>query len=176
MSLYLYVDNANLCTEGKRLSAVNSGLAVDIHDAITREVTDHSWNVDLGKLVQAVRPETESIGSSSVFGFRPPEVDSLWTLAARQGFDVLVSERRTEDIVDVELATRVMADSYERMQPGDTTVLVAGDRGYLPVIESLRQRGHQVRVAFWHHATARELRSGQAEFVSLDDMFDALTM
>jgi hypothetical protein len=175
MSLYVYVDNSNLCTEGKRLSAVNTGLAVDMHDAITRDVTDYSWSCDLGKLVQAVRPASESIGGSSVFGFRPTDADSLWTLAAQQGFEVAVSERHTEDIVDVALATRVMADSYERMQPGDTAVLVAGYRGYLPVIESLRDRGRDVRVAFWHHATARELRSGEFEFVSLDELFDALT-
>jgi hypothetical protein len=175
MSLYVYVDNSNLCIEGRRLSAVNTGLAVDMHDAISRDVSDHSWSCDLGKLVQAVRPSSESIGGSSVFGFRPPEDDSLWTLAAQQGFEILVSEPHAEDIVDVALATRVMADSYERMQPGDTPVLVAGDRGYLPVIESLRSRGWEVRVAFWHHATARELRSGQAEFVPLDGLFDALT-
>jgi len=39
----------------------------------------------------------------------------------------------------------------------------------------LRSRKLDVLVAFWRHATARELRTGDAEFVSLDEIFEDVT-
>jgi uncharacterized LabA/DUF88 family protein len=171
MTLYVYVDNTKLWTEGKRLKAVKTGLAFDMHDAISRDVTDHSWNCDLGKLIQAVCEPSESVSRSSVFGCSPLKNDSVWRLVEQQGFEVSVSDGND----DVAIATQVMADSYERMQPGDKAVLVVGDRDYLPVIESLRARQLGVVVAFWHHATARELRNSTIEHVSLDELFDDVT-
>jgi NYN domain-containing protein len=175
MAVYVYVDNSKLWAEGKRLSAVKAGLAFGMHDAVSRDVLDNSWNHDLGKLYQAVCPPDETIGGSSLFGCRPLGSDSVWALATQRGFDLLVTEFDPADAYDVAVATKVMADSYERMAPGDKAVLVAGGRDYVPVIDSLRSRKLDVLVAFWHHATARELRTGPAEFLSLDEMFDDLT-
>jgi hypothetical protein len=175
MAVYVYVDSSKLWAGGKRISAVNSGLAVDMHDAVSRDVADNSWTFDLGKLYQAVCPPNETIGGSSLFGCRPLDRDSVWALATQRGFDLSVTELDAADSHDVAVATRMMADSYEHMAPGDKTVLIAGERSYLPVVESLRSRQFEVAVVFWHHATARELRTGDVEFVSLDEMFDELT-
>jgi NYN domain len=175
MTLYVYVDNSSLSIEGQRLSAVKSGLAFDMHDAISRDVTDYSWRCDMGALHRAVCPPNESIGGSSLFGTRPHDDDSLWSMAAEQGFDVDVIDGNAASKVDVAVTTKIMADSYEHMQPGDTAVLVAGDRDYLPVIESLRSRRLGVLVAFWEHATARAMKSPPDEFFSLDAHFEDLS-
>jgi NYN domain-containing protein len=175
MAVYVYVDNSKLWAEGKRLSAVKAGLAFGMHDAIARDVLDNSWTHDLGRLYQAVCPANETIGSSSLFGCRPLERDSVWALATQHGFDLSVTEFDPADAYDVAVATRVMADSYEHMVPGDKAVLVAGGGNYLPVIDSLRSRKLDIVVAFWHHATARELRTGDVEFLSLDEIFDDVT-
>ncbi|HUH71087.1 MAG TPA: NYN domain-containing protein [Mycobacterium sp.] len=179
MTLYVYVDNSNVWIEGTRLSAVRQGMATDIHDAMARNVTDHSWSYDFGKLYQAVCPASANIGQASLFGSRPPQNDSLWELARRKGFEVKVFDRNVankEKEVDVAIATQIMADSYERMQSGDKAVLVAGDRDYLPVIESPRTRRLGILVAFWDHATARELKTPAADFFALDGLFDFLTL
>ena len=180
MRLYVYVDNSNVWIEGTRLSAVRQGMATDIRDAMARNVTDHSWSYDFGKLYQAVSSSASaSIGRASLFGSRPPRNDSLWELARRKGFEVQVFDRNVankEKEVDVAIATQIMADSYERMQSGDKVVLVAGDRDYLPVIESLRTRRLGILVAFWDHATARELKTPAADFFAFDGLFDFLTL
>ena len=178
MTLYVYVDNSNVWIEGTRLSAVRRGMAHDMQDAITHNVTDHSWSYDFGKLYQAVS-QGNDVGRASLFGSRPPQNDSLWELAKKKGFEVEVFDRNVankEKQVDVAMATQIMADSYERMQKGDKAVLLAGDRDYLPVLSSLRARGLGVLVAFWDHATSRELKAHRSDFFPLDGLFDYLTL
>lgn len=178
MSLFVYVDNSNLWIEGMRLSAVRKGLAQSITDAINRDVTDHNWTYDFGKLYQALCPAGHKIGRASLFGSRPPVNDSLWQLAENHGFEVHVFDRNfsnKEKQVDVAIATQMMADSYERMQPGDKAVLVSGDRDYLPTVQSLDQRGLPTVVAFWQHATGRELKQAPIDYFNLDGIFDHLS-
>lgn len=178
MTLYVYVDNSNLWIEGMRVSAVRNGQAASMEDAIHRNVTDHSWHYDFGKLYQAVCPAGEAIGRSSLFGSRPPANDSLWQLARDKGFEVFTFDRNIankEKQVDVAIATQMMADSYEHMKPGDKVVLVSGDRDYIPTIESLAARGFPTIVAFWEHATGRELKRPPVDFFPLDRLFAHLT-
>lgn len=86
MTLYVYVDNSNLWIEGMRVSAVKTGMATSLQDAMDRNITDHGWAYDFGKLYKAICPDTEKIGRSSLFGSRPPANDSLWDLARDEGF------------------------------------------------------------------------------------------
>jgi uncharacterized LabA/DUF88 family protein len=178
VTLYVYVDNSNLWIEGMRISAVRRGLATSIDDALEHDITDHGWTYDFGKLYQAVCPIGQAIGRSSLFGSRPPANDSLWQLARNNGFEVSVFDRNyanKEKQVDVAIATQMTADSYEHMSPGDKAVLVSGDRDYLPTIEHLHNRGFPTVVAFWEHATGRELKAPPADFFALDGLFDYLT-
>ncbi|GHF12536.1 NYN domain-containing protein [Pseudolysinimonas yzui] len=178
MTLFVYVDNSNLWIEGRRVSAVNKGMATSLQDAMNRGVTDQTWNYDFGKLYRAICPENETIGRSSLFGSRPPTNDSLWQLARDQGFEVFTFDRNLankEKQVDVAIATQIMADSYERMKAGDRIVLVTGDRDYLPTIESVMARGFPVIVAFWRHATGHELQREPVDFFALDPLFGYLT-
>lgn len=112
---------------------------------------------------EAVCPSTAQIGRSSLFGSRPPANDSLWSLAESAGFEVTVFDRHLsnkEKQVDSAITTQILDDSFQYMRPerGDRAVLLAGDRDYLPPIESLANRGLPTTVVFWTHATARDLR------------------
>ena len=52
MKNYTYIDNSNLFIEGRRVAAVENGMAPNIYDAMNFRIFDHSWNVDYGKLHQ----------------------------------------------------------------------------------------------------------------------------
>ena len=178
MTIYIYVDNSNVWIEGRRISAVRKGLASSVHEATKRKITDQSWTYDFGRLYSLICPEGQTIGRSSLFGSRPPENDSIWDYARSMGFEVFLFNRNAankEKQVDVGIATQIMEDSYEYMKPGDSLLLVSGDRDYLPTIQSLAKRGFPTRVAFWTHATGHELKQPPIEFIALDPAFDFIT-
>lgn len=180
MVLFVYVDNSNVWIEGMRISAVRKGLATSTDDAMTRRITDQSWAYDFGRLYEAVCPDTAKIGRSSLFGSRPPQNDSLWHLAREKGFEVCVFDRNfsnKEKEVDAAITTTILEDSYEHMRSdrGDRVVLVAGDRDYVPPIESLKRRGIPTSVVFWSHATAKDLRAAADNYTDLESLFEFLT-
>lgn len=180
MALFVYVDNSNVWIEGMRVSAVRRGMAANLIEAMNKQVSDQTWTYDFGHLYQAVCPDTAQIGRSSLFGSRPPENDTLWDLARREGFEVFTYDRNfsnKEKEVDVAIATQIVEDSFLHMKPErhDRVVLVSGDRDYLPTIESLRSRGIPTTVVFWKHATAVDLRTKADDFSDLEPLFGYLT-
>ena len=54
MAKYVYVDNSNVWTEGRRAAAVENDLAFDIADAIENKTFDPKWKYDFGKLLELV--------------------------------------------------------------------------------------------------------------------------
>lgn len=180
MVLFVYVDNSNVWIEGQRVSAVKRGYATSVQDAMSRGIVDHTWNYDFGRLYELCCPSTAQIGRSILFGSRPPANDSLWEMARRDGFEVRVFDRNfrnKEKEVDVSLATTMLEDSYEFMSPnrGDRAVLVAGDRDYVPTVQSLQKRQLSTIVVFWSHALSKDLRDAATDHHVLDPHFDFLT-
>jgi hypothetical protein len=177
MSNYLYVDNSNVWIEGMHVAAVHAGMAPDIYVAQDANITDGRWRLDFGKLFDFAGGPRSDVGRAVLFGSRPPPNDSLWSAAERHGFEVIVYDRNIrgrEKKVDVSIATEMMQDSYERMDPAvDEITLIAGDSDYVPTVESICARGIRFYVAFWDHAS-RELKSACTEFVSLDPYLDLL--
>lgn len=47
---YIYVDDSNLYIEGRRVSAVQQGLAENIVQAMKDGVLDHGYTISFGKL------------------------------------------------------------------------------------------------------------------------------
>jgi len=78
-----------------------------------------------------------------------------------------------EKEVDAAITRMLLEDSfmYMRVERTDRVVLVAGDRDYVPAIESLARRGFPTTVVFWEHATARDLRTQADDFTALDPLF-----
>lgn len=178
--LFVYVDNSNIWIEGMRFSAVQQGMVGTFEEAFNRSIVDHSWSYDFGELYRIVGADGSPIGRASLFGSRPPQNDSLWSIARRNGFDPIVFDRNfsnKEKQVDNAISVQMIEDSFIYMKRAlnDRVVLVSGDRDHLPAIESLKRRGFPVGVVFWEHATSMDLRAAADEFVSLAPHFNQLT-
>ena len=50
MAELVYVDNSNVFIEGKRVKAVESGLAMNIYDAMNNRILHHGYKLDFGRL------------------------------------------------------------------------------------------------------------------------------
>ena len=172
MAKYVYVDNSNVWIEGRRASAVENNLAFDIADAMENKTFDPNWKYDFGKLLELVGGKRNGLKKAYLFGSRPPQNDSLWEAARQGGFEVVVEDRNAqnrEKKIDTGIAVRMMEDSYECIEDKsvDEMILVAGDRDYVPVVNSISKRGIRFVVYFWDHA-ATELKDHAAQFVSLN--------
>jgi uncharacterized LabA/DUF88 family protein len=174
MPNFLYVDNSNVWIEGMHVSAVARGLAPSIWDALQHKICDHDWKIDFGRLYEFAGGDPS--GCAMLYGSRPPANDSLWSVAKAKGFEVVVHDRNAanrEKKIDTTIARDIMRDSFQRMKPGDTVTLVAGDSDYVPVAEDLTERALGFDVVFWNHA-ARELKDVATKFVSLDPYLEHL--
>lgn len=177
MSNFLYVDNSNVWIEGMHVSAVAQGIAPDIWSALNHRICDYNWKMDFGKLYEFAGGQSSDVGRAVLYGSRPPANDSLWGIAERKGFEVVVHDRNVanrEKKIDTNIVTDIVSDSFELMNPSnDEITLVAGDGDYVPTIERLRKRGFEFHVVFWEHAS-RELKAAASKFVSLNPYLDFL--
>jgi len=172
MSTYIYVDNSNVWIEGKHVSAVEKGMAANLDVAMKHCICDQYWTYDFGKLLQFTVGDLSKIGRAVLFGSKPPITDTLWDAARSAGFEVKTEDRsyytNKEKKIDMGIGTTILEDSFIRMTPGsDDVVLVAGDRDYVPVVESLKSRGIEFNVCFWNHASS-ELKNLANNFYSLN--------
>jgi uncharacterized LabA/DUF88 family protein len=178
MANFLYVDNSNVWIEGMHVAAVASGKAADIGTAMRHNITD-SWKIDFGRLLEFAGGDKSEIGRAVLYGSRPPPNDSLWRSAERHGFEVVVYDRNIrnkEKKIDTSIATDVVADSYELMNPKrDEITLVAGDADYVPTVERMKRRGLSFHVVFWDQVS-RELRTVATTFTSLNPHLDLLRL
>jgi uncharacterized LabA/DUF88 family protein len=126
---------------------------------------------DFGRLYEFAGGQESGIGRAVLFGSRPPENDSLWSIARSRGFEVIVHDRNLSNRqkkVDTSIAAEMMADAYDHVKPGvDEITLVAADSDYVPIVEKLTARGIKVTVVFWDQVS-RELKDAATSFVSLN--------
>ena len=180
MASYVYVDNSNVWIEGMHIAAVNTGKAPSLAEAQKNNICDYSWSYDFGKLLSFAGGSASEIKRAKLFGSKPPLNDSLWNAAEANGFEVVTEDRNyytnKEKKIDSGICTAIMEDSYELIIPGeDEVILVAGDRDYVPTVESLKRRGITFSVCFWDHA-ARELKEAVDKFYSLNDYHSYLKL
>ena len=180
MAEFVYVDNSNVFIEGRRVSAVRRGLAVDIDHAIKERIFDKNYSLDFGRLHTFVAgDDPQKIKRAALFGSRPPPNDSLWKIAERAGFEPVLEDRNVankEKRIDTGIVTMMMRDAYTRIdRANDVITLVAGDGDYVPTFEALRADGFRVELVFWDHAS-KDLRKacGDKHFVSLNARLDYL--
>ena len=178
MAELVYVDNSNVFIEGQRVRAVESGLAVNIVDAMDRRILDYSFKIDFGKLHEFVAGQDDyKIKRCMLFGSRPPPNDSLWKIAKSAGFEVVVEDRNVankEKKIDTGIVTAMMRDAYKCAdKDNDTITLVSGDNDFVPPIRELVKEGFNVEVVFWGHA-ANELKDTCSKFIELDRFLNHL--
>ena len=178
MANYIFVDNSNVWIEGQYVSAVKKKQAISIDDAHTRDVGDHEWRVDFGRLFDlAGGYDKANVGRAVLFGSKPPATDSLWDSARRMGFDVITMDRirGKEKKIDTGVTTEMISTVIDfKLDPAkDRFILVAGDRDFVPPVEKLVGWGYTVTVMFWDHAAA-ELKGAATVFKSINRDLDRL--
>ena len=180
MAELVYVDNSNVFIEGRRVKAVASGLAATIYIAMERHVLDQRYKIDFGRLHKFIAGDQEDdIKRCMLFGSRPPPNDSLWAVARKVGFEVVVEDRNVqnrEKKIDTGIVAAMMRDAYTIAdKETDTITLAAGDGDYVPPVQALVGDGFKVEVVFWSHAS-RELQSAASKFIDLDPMLNHLAL
>lgn len=178
MAELVYVDNSNVFIEGKRVKAVESGLAMNIYDAMNNRILDNSYKIDFGRLHYFIAGDDRTkIKRCMLFGSRPPPNDSLWDIARKAGFQVIVEDRNIankEKKIDTGIVAAMIKDAYTIAdRAADTITLVAGDADFVPSVRPLVEDGFRVEVVFWDHA-AKELRECCSKFISLNPILNHL--
>jgi hypothetical protein len=73
MADYVYVDNSNLYIEGRRVAAVQQGLAENIQEAMAEGILDQGYTISFGKLHEFLcGQDKREIKRVALFGSRPP--------------------------------------------------------------------------------------------------------
>jgi hypothetical protein len=173
---FVYIDNSNVFIEGQHVSAVRHGMAMNIFDAQQQRISDRDYKLDFGRLYEFSGATKD--GCAKLFGSRPPPNDSLWAVAKKAGFEVVVFDRSEwtgkEKMVDTAIVTAMVRDAYTKVKKEtDETILMAGDSDYTPTIEQLVADGYKVEVVFWDHAGSA-LKRAATKFTSLNQYLDHL--
>jgi hypothetical protein len=174
MAALIYLDDSNLWIEGKKVSAVSKGMALDIFEATDTRTFDNTFKLDFGKVLDIANHAPIKI--ARFYGSRPPEADSVWNAAERAGFRLEILDRNArnkEKGVDTTMVADIMQDMYEQAKAGDLFIIIAGDADYVPVIEKIKAKGFETVVLFWDHAAGAIKRSAD-QFLSLNGHLSTL--
>ena len=129
MAELVYVDNSNLFIEGQRVKAVATNKAKSIHDAMNNGILDQDYKIDFGRLHDFIAgTDSSKIKRCMLFGSRPPDNDSIWKMAKKAGFEVVVEDRNVankEKKVDTGIVVDMMDDAY--------TVVEKDEGQYFPI-------------------------------------------
>ncbi len=168
----LYLDNSNVFIEGQRVLA-----ARDKGAALSKDL-NKQYRLDFGKLIEIACGFDADLGKLMFYGSEPPPTDSVWQAAKQYGFQNKIFQRskhNKEKMVDTQLTVDLMKDIYTELDPTtDRIIIVAGDADYVPAIQAARDKGFQVKVAFWQHASAA-IKKAASEFMSLNGHLNDLT-
>ena len=178
MSNFLFVDNSNLWIEGKRVSAVQHGLAKTVKEARDNDIQDNGFSVDFGKLIKFAGGDKSNLKEAMLYGSRPPPNDTVWKIAEARGFQVTVFDRNAygkEKKVDAQINVDIVKRIYQNtIVKGDEITLVGGDADFVPVCKEAKSNGIIFDVVFWNHA-ARELKAEASNFIDLDKFLGHIT-
>lgn len=132
----IIVDNSNIWIEGMKLSARLKGIAPAVDG---KEPSDPNWRIDFGKLLNHVA-EGKAIRKAILVGSRPPKNDSLWNAAQKQGFEVIVKDRNSQN-KEKAVDTKLVAIGCKLIYTTDPAILkvLSGDSDFSPLIEAANE-------------------------------------
>ena len=81
--VWVYADDSNLWIEGKKAYA-------KVHNLLTSE--DSRARFDYGQLYE-VGAEGREVGGTTLYGSEPPEADTVWAKAKKQGWKVDIKQK-----------------------------------------------------------------------------------
>lgn len=168
----IVVDNSNIFIEGQKFSAKAKGVSRNPGD--TRDPQDPSGRVDFGQLLNKVA-NGRAVTHAILVGSRPPQNDSVWDAAKRNGFHVTVHERSSsnkEKAIDTELVAQGTEIVCTVSAPQYIAIL-SGDRDFIPLVSVAQRRCWSVEM--WAFKNAFNPNGEMAMTVDsikpLDDVF-----
>ena len=169
----LYLDNSNVFIEGQRVYAARQA-----PDKRLSKDLDKDYRLDFGKLIEITCGFDADLGKLMFYGSEPPPTDSVWRAAKQHGFQNKIFQRskhNKEKMVDTQMTVDLIRDIYTDLDPAtDRIIVVAGDADYVPAIQAARERGFNVKVAFWQHASGA-IKKAATEFQPLNGHLKDLT-
>ena len=154
LSLSIYVDNSNIW-----IGAQNLPCKVKKFE---KHVSDHRVRIDFGKLTHVIAKE-RSVGEVTLYGSKPPDRDSVWKKARKNGWKVVIKERSfctgKEKEVDVQFTTDAVSKACSTApNKRSTIVFVTGDADMYPAVEEITKNGWKVEIYIWNHTLSNRLK------------------
>jgi hypothetical protein len=178
---FVYIDNSNVFIEGCRVSAVNNNLwrVRGIEDAMSRRLTDNTWNLDYIEFHKVITSIIQLPIASIKLWASPPPQNPFWNHVRSAGFDITIFDKNIfgrEKKIDTAITYQIAKDSYTGIinKEEDGIFLLSGDCDYADMISDLTLNGFKFNIIFWDHAGI-ELKEAASEFISLNPYFNQLT-
>mmetsp|Transcript_18407 Transcript_18407/g.30679 ORF Transcript_18407/g.30679 Transcript_18407/m.30679 type:complete len:849 (+) Transcript_18407:55-2601(+) len=144
--------------------------------------SDHSWRLDIDRLLWLVGYESGEDPNFYVAGSVPPDNEDIWTALQSKGSINVLTNRTTEGTSSSEDTSLVnkIHKSLNSMKEEDDFILCAGDRGFRETLKDVRERFPRMRifVVAWAHNAYHRLRNMDDEntfFINLDPYIDYLS-
>ena len=166
----IIVDNSNIWIEGMKYSASLQGIV----STNGMEPCDYEWRVDFGKLLSKVS-QGKAIRKAILVGSRPPVNDSLWNVAKRRGFEVIVQDRNSnnkEKAVDTELAVQGAKLVYTT-EPAVLKIL-SGDADFKPLVDIANEQGWETEMWAFSSSISATMGMSVTRVKPLDDIFSQI--
>ena len=151
--VWMFVDNSNIWIECKRAEAKVKFRKNPLFDE------DPRLRLDMGRLAEQVRGNRPII-DAQLYGSEPPEIDTIWQLATKRGWEVNRFKRNLISGKEKQLDTSIVADitelvchsevrklKFEKYQ--NVIVLVAGDSDFIPAIRKVIAQNGWWRIEVW---------------------------
>ena len=151
--VWMFVDNSNIWIECKRAEAKMKFRKNPLFDE------DPRLRLDMGRLAEQVRGNRPII-DAQLYGSEPPEIDTIWQLASKRGWEVNRFKRNLISGKEKQLDTSIVADitelvchsevrklKFEKYQ--NVIVLVAGDSDFIPAIRKVIAQNGWWRIEVW---------------------------
>ena len=166
------VDNSNIWIEGMKYSAMIQGK----NSTNGKEPCDYEWRVDFGKLLNEVS-QRMTIRKAILVGSRPPQNDSLWNVAKRRGFEVIVQDRNSnnkEKAVDTEL----VAKGTQLVCTTEPAVLkiLSGDADFKPLVDIANSQGWKTEMWAFSSSISAAMGTSVSVVNPLDGIFDKISL
>ena len=151
--VWMFVDNSNIWIECKRAEAKLKFKKNPLFDE------DPRLRLDMGRLAEQVR-KGRPIIDAQLYGSEPPEIDTIWQLATKKGWEVNRFKRNVISGKEKQLDTSIVADitelvchsqvrklKFEKLK--NVIVLVAGDSDFIPAIRKVISQNGWWRIEVW---------------------------
>ena len=164
--IWIYVDDSNLWIEGEKFQGKLTHFKGE----------DHRLRIEAGKLADFLA-NGRPVKKGYLYGSEPPKMDKLWEKIESKGWEVVKSPKSAITGKEKRLDTTIVRDITRKVnnESPSTIALVTGDADMLPAVEEAVEKGWNVEIYMWNHATSGELKKYANEheelckFVALDN-------